>query len=327
VSRIVIVIGALAVVAGGVLVLALSLGEYRVPPGDVIAVLFGGGDRGAAFVIEKLRLPRAVDGLLAGAALGVSGAVFQSLTRNPLGSPDVIGLTAGSSAAAVAQILVFGGGAAAIAGGAVVGGTVTAALVYLLAFRGHGMQTYRLVLIGIGAGAMLQAITNYLLTRARLDDARGAQVWLTGSLNGRGWPDVRPLALGALVLLPLIAVLGRELRMLELGDEVARSLGVAVERARALLIAAGVGLAALATAAVGPILFVALAAPQLARRLTHESGPGVWAAGAMGAVLLAGSDVLGQHVFATELPTGIITGTLGGLYLLWLLAREWRATA
>ena len=161
---------------------------------------------------------------------------------------------------------------------------------------------------------MLQAVTDFLLTRARLDEARGAQVWLTGSLNGRGWPDVRPLALGALLLVPLIAALGRELRMLELGDEVARSLGVAVERARALLIAAGVGLTALATAAVGPIVFVALAAPQLARRLTARAGPAVWspARHGRGAARRQRSARV-SACSATELPIGIITGTLGGL--------------
>jgi iron complex transport system permease protein len=317
---------ALAVVAFALVVLSVGTGEFAIPVDQVIATLLGGGDPSTRFVIETLRLPRALTGLLVGAALGASGAIFQSLTRNPLGSPDIVGFVQGAAAAAVLEILVLGGGAFAIAAGSVAGGFATAGLVYLLAFRGAGAQGYRLVLIGIGVSAILIALTDFLLSRAALADAQTAQVWLTGSLNGRGWEHVRPIAAALAVLLPLAALLARPLRMLELGDDAAAALGVRVERSRLALMFVAVGLCAVATASTGPIVFVALAAPQIARRLTRATGPGVGCAALAGSVLLLASDALSQRVFGdVQLPVGIVTGVAGGVYLVWLLTREWRA--
>lgn len=317
----------LAVLAFVLLVLAVGTGEYSIPPDQVISTLLGGGDQGTRFVIETLRLPRAITGLLVGAALGAAGAIFQSITRNPLGSPDIIGFTSGASAGAVFQILVLGGGAFATAAGSVAGGLVTAAAVYLLAFRGgQGVQGYRLVLIGIGLSAMLVAVTDYLMTRARLEEATTATVWITGSLNGRGWEHVRPMLLALVLLLPLVALLGRQLRMMEMGDDAAKALGVAVERSRLALLLVGVGLTAVATASAGPVVFVALAAPQIARRLTRATGPGVGAAALMGSVLLLASDLAAQRLFpGSQLPVGVLTGVVGGVYLIWLLYHEWRS--
>jgi iron complex transport system permease protein len=306
------------------LVLSVGTGEFSIPPKEVVETLLGGGDRSTRFVIETLRLPRALTGILVGAALGASGAIFQSITRNPLGSPDVVGFVQGASAGAVLEIVVLGGGTFAIAAGAVVGGLGTAILVYVLAYRG-GVQGYRLVLIGIGIAAMLVAVTDYLLTRSTLEEAQAANVWLTGSLNGRGWEHVRPVGATLALLLPAIALLARQLRMLELGDDVARALGVSIERSRLALILVAVLLAAVATASAGPVVFVALAAPQIARRLTRASGPGVGCAALMGAALLLAADFASERVFGpTQLPVGVMTGVGGGLYLIWLLRREWR---
>jgi iron complex transport system permease protein len=318
------VCGVLVVVVLVLLVLAIGTGEYPISPGEVVQALFGAGDSGTSFVVQTLRLPRALTALLVGGTLGAAGAIFQSITRNPLGSPDIIGFEAGASAAAVAAILLFSAGTGTIALCAVAGGLLTALAVYLLAYRG-GVQGYRLVLVGIGMSAMLYALTDYLLTRARLDEAITAYVWLTGSLNGRGWEHVRPLAVALLVLLPLVALLARPLRMMELGDDAAKALGVRVEGSRLALVLVGVGLTAVAVASAGPIAFVALASPQIARRLTHATGPGIPAAMLTGAALLLGSDLLAQRVFpSTELPVGVVTGVLGGLYLMWLLFHEWR---
>jgi iron complex transport system permease protein len=309
------------------LILAIGTGDYPIAPTDVVSTLLGGGDQGTRFVVETLRLPRGLTGALVGAALGASGAIFQSITRNPLGSPDIIGFAQGASVGALLEILVFGGGTFAIAAGSVVGAMTTAALVYLLAFK-HGVQGYRLVLVGIAVSFMLIAITSYLLSRATFEQALTAQVWLTGSLNGRGWEHVRPVAAALLVLLPLTALLARPLRMLELGDEAAAALGVAVERSRAALIFVAVVLVAVAVASAGPVVFVALAAPQIARRLTRATGPGVGCAALTGAVLLVGADYAGQRLFGdTQLPVGVLTGLLGGLYLIWLLTNEWRKGA
>jgi iron complex transport system permease protein len=316
----------LALVAVGLvlLVLAVGTGEYPIAPGEVVATLLGGGDRGTAFVIETLRLPRALTAVLVGVALGAAGAIFQSLTRNPLGSPDIIGFTAGASAAAVLEIILFAGSGVAVALGATVGGLLTALAVYLLALR-DGVQGYRLILVGIGVSALLYALTDYLTTRARLEDAVAAAVWITGSLNARGWEHVGPLAVALVVLAPLVALLARSLRTLELGDDTAAALGVDVERSRLALIVVGVGLTSVAVASAGPIAFVALTAPQIARRLTRATGPGVVAAALTGAVLLLASDLLAQRLFpAHALPVGVVTGVLGGLYLMWLLHHEWR---
>jgi iron complex transport system permease protein len=305
------------------LVASVGTGEFSIPPAEVVSTLLGGGDQSTRFVIETLRLPRAVTGALVGGALGAAGAIFQSVTRNPLGSPDIVGFVQGASAGAVLEIVVLGGGTFAIAAGAVVGGVATAILVYALAFQG-GVQGYRLVLIGIGLSAMLVAVTDYLLTRSTLEQTQAAQVWLTGTLNGRGWEHVRPIAATLALLVPLSVLLARPLRMLELGDDSARALGVAVERSRLALIFLAVGLTAVATASTGPIVFVSLAAPQIARRLTRASGPGVGCAALMGGVLLLAADYASQRLFGDlQLPVGVVTGVCGGLYLIWLLHREW----
>ncbi|WP_262403664.1 FecCD family ABC transporter permease [Actinomadura sp. CNU-125] len=193
-------------------------------------------------------------GLLVGLALGLSGAIFQSMSRNPLGSPDLIGFTTGSATGALLQILVFGGGAVAVTASSAGGAVLTALAVYLVAYRrGGGVAGIRLVLIGVAAAAMLQALNSYLITRAELVEAYEAAFWLTGSLNGRDWDQAVPLAIALAVLVPAALLLSRSLGMGELGDDAAQALGVRVQRTRLLLVVAGVGLVAAATAAAGPV--------------------------------------------------------------------------
>ena len=307
--------------------LSLTSGDFPVPVADVVRSLTGHGDTGTDFIVLTLRLPRVLTALLVGSALGVSGAIFQNLTRNPLGSPDFIGLTTGATTGALFVILVLDGSAEAIAIGALIGCALTSTAIYLLAYQG-GTQGFRLILIGIGIAAMLDSFNSFLITRARLDDAIGAQRWLIGSLNGRGWEDVQPVALALLVLLPIALLHGRRLTLLSLGDEAASALGVPVERTRLTLFAVSVGLAGVATAAAGPIGFVALAAPQLARRLTGTAGSGLLGAAVMGAFLLTASDWVAQRVLSdSQLPVGVTTGAVGGVYLCWLLVHEWRRKA
>lgn len=323
--RVVVVGLVLAVACAALVVVAVGTGDYPIAPLAVVDALLGRGDAATAFVVETLRLPRALTALLVGAALGAAGAIFQSISRNALGSPDIIGFTAGSSAAAVFAIAVVGGGTAVIAAGSIVGGLLTALLVYMLAWRRGGVQGYRLVLIGIGASATLQALVSYLLTRARIEDVQVASVWLAGSLNGRGWEHVWPTLAGVALVLPVAVALQRPLRIVEMGDDAARALGVGIERVRVGALLAGTLLTAVATAAAGPVTFVALAAPQIGRRLTGATGPGVMTAALTGSVLLLASDVLAQRLLpSTPLPVGVMTGAIGGLYLVWLLAREAR---
>ncbi|MEU4499592.1 iron chelate uptake ABC transporter family permease subunit [Streptomyces sp. NPDC023998] len=306
-------------------VLLIGSGDFPIPPGEVIATLLGNGTPAQEFIVQDLRLPRALVGLLVGASLALSGAIFQSISRNPLGSPDVIGFGQGASVGALSVIVLFHGGALAVAGGAVVGGLATGIAVYALAWK-RGVHGYRLVLVGIGIAAMLTAAIHYLLTKASLVDAAEATLWMTGSLDGRDWAQVWPL-LGVLgVLVPLVICYGRPLRMLEMGDDAAYALGAPVERTRVVLMASGVLLVAVATSAAGPISFVALSAPQLARRLTRSPGPNLAAATVMGATLLLVADWVATSAFGErELPVGVVTGVLGGCYLLWLLVTERKA--
>ncbi|UQA98050.1 iron chelate uptake ABC transporter family permease subunit [Streptomyces halobius] len=318
----------------GLLLLALALaagialigsGDYPMTPGEVLAALTGGGNPGQEFIVHDLRLPRVLVGLLVGAAFGISGAVFQTVSRNPLGSPDVLGFAQGSSVGALVVIVYLHGEPFAVAAGAVVGGVATGVAIFLLAWK-RGIQGYRFVLVGIGANAMLYALVLYLLTKANIVEATRATTWMTGTLNGRDWDQVGPLTAVCAVLIPLLLLYGRPLRMLEMGDDAAFALGVRVDRLRVIVLLAAVLLVASGTAAAGPISFVALTAPQLARRLTRSPGPNLLPSALMGAVLLVAADFASQRLFgADQLPVGVLTGVLGGGYLLWLLAVERKA--
>ncbi|XVU29376.1 FecCD family ABC transporter permease [Actinoplanes sp. CA-054009] len=319
-----VISGVLALTALAIGLVNLASGDFPVPVGDVFKTLIGQGDAGTEFIVLTLRLPRVLVALLAGAALGASGAIFQSLTRNALGSPDFVGLTVGAASGALLAILVFHVRGVPVAVASVVGCLATSVVIYLLAFK-RGVQPFRLVLMGIGVSALLEAFNSYLVLRARLTDALEAQHWQIGSVGGRSMLDVAMVGLPLLVILPLVVHLGRDMSMLRLGDETAALQGVPVERSRIALALAGVLLTAAAVAAAGPIGFVALAAPHLAGRLTRGAGPGVLPAAAMGAVLMAAGDWLAQRVLPEQdLPVGVVTAALGGAYLTWLLVHEWR---
>ncbi|MFG2887415.1 FecCD family ABC transporter permease [Streptomyces sp. NPDC048297] len=306
-------------------VVLIGTGDFPIPAGDVVKALLGDGSAGQEFVVRELRLPRVLVGLLVGGSLGLGGALFQAVTRNPLGSPDVLGLGQGATAGALVMIVLFSGSATQVTAGALVGGLVTGFAIYLLAWK-RGVHGYRLVLVGIGVSAILTAVNGYLLTVSDIVDAARAVVWMTGSLDGRDWDQVGPLLGVCAVLVPLALVNARGLRTMGMGDDVSNALGVRVERVRALLMVTAVLLTATATAAAGPVGFVALTAPQLARRLTRSPGPNLLPSLCMGAALLVSADWASQRAFgAGRLPVGVVTGVLGGGYLLWLLVTERRA--
>lgn len=321
--RVVAVAGLLLLALLAVGALVLSTGTIAVPLPDVAAALVGRGDATDVLVVRDLRLPRFVTGALVGACLGMSGAVFQSITRNPLGSPDVIGFTTGAATGAIVQIILVGGGALATGAWAVGGGVACAALVYALSHRRGSTGGYRLVLVGIGIGAILQAVNSLLITRADVDTAISAQLWLSGSLNVRTWDYVAPVLAGVLVLAPATLWFQRRLSLMEMGDDASRQLGIRAERVRLATVALAVALAAVAVAAAGPIAFVALAAAPLVKRLTRHPAPAIGSAALMGALLLAGADALTQLApWNYAMPVGIMTGLLGGVYLAWLLGRS-----
>lgn len=317
-------------------VVALGTGDYPLSPAQVLTAVL---DPGAGFertIVLGWRLPRVLAALAFGAALGASGAVFQSLTRNPLGSPDVIGFSTGAYTGALLSLTVLGGGAGAAfsattgsatgstgggvstTAGALVGGMLTAAAVYALARVRGTVQGYRLVVVGIAATAVLHSANTYLLLRAQTEVAMAGAVWGAGSLSLVGWQDLR-WALAALALLaPLLALLAAALRQLELGDDTASAHGVPVERARLALVVVGVALVSVVTAASGPIAFVALAAPQVARLAMRGPGLPLLGSALVGALLLLSADQAAQR-FASGVPVGVVTVVGGGVYLLALL--------
>lgn len=315
-----VMVAVTAVILCALGIVALTHGEYPIGPGEAVRALGGAhSDRLAVYFVQQMRVPRVLAAILVGAMLGVSGAIFQSLTANPLGSPDITGFTVGAATGAVLQIIVFGGGPVAIACGAVLGGLGTGAIVFLLS-GGRVLDTTTFVLVGLGVSFVLQAVNSLLLVRASLDRAQNAALWMAGSLNGVSWPTVALLALVAGAMVPVLLVYGAGMTVLELGEGLGGGLGVEVVRTKTVLVATAITLLAVAVAACGPISFVALAAPQLARRLADSPGTSLLAAAAMGAVVTLAADITAQRMFApVELPVGVVTGVLGGGYLLWLL--------
>jgi iron complex transport system permease protein len=319
-TRAVLVTGALAASAAALFVLTMMVGSYGLTAVEVVgSVLRLRDDPGVDFIVLDLRLPTATAALAVGLALGASGTVFQQLLRNPLASPDFVGVTSGAGLAAVSGIVLLQVGGLAVSGLAVGGALLAAMLMYVLAWR-DGVSGYRFILVGIGVTIFLDGLVGYVLSRAQLFEARQAMHWLTGSVGQAGVEEL-PLLLGALVvLLPVAVLLQRQLRALELGDDAARALGSRPELGRAALLAVAVVLVALAVAVAGPIVFVALVAGPVADRLLGPATGSILAAALTGASLLLVADLVAVHVLPTPLPTGVVTGAVGAPYLLWLLA-------
>ncbi|MFJ4767690.1 FecCD family ABC transporter permease [Streptomyces uncialis] len=305
----------------GLGLLGLCYGASWSSPSEVLAAL-AGTER--SVVILEWRLPRVLAGLVFGAALGVAGAIFQNLTRNPMGSPDVIGLDAGAYTGALVAITVLSGASAQLAVGSVLGGLVVAALIYVLSFD-RGFSGLRLVVIGIAVNAMVTAVNSWIVLRAELEVAIAAVGWSAGSLNGVGWPDLWiPFSVIA-VLLILMAARAHAMHQASLGDAIAVTTGVGLDRLRLLMVLVGVGCTATVTAVAGPIAFIALAAPQIGRRLAGAAGVPLLPAALTGAVLLQGADLLAQMLLApVALPVGVVSTAIGGCYLIWLLTKEVR---
>ncbi|WP_124279313.1 iron chelate uptake ABC transporter family permease subunit [Streptomyces sp. ADI93-02] len=306
--------------------LSIGIGDFPIGLSRVIATILGRGEQVDEFVIMDLRMPRALAGLLVGIALGVSGAITQSVARNPLASPDILGITGGASATAVFLVTVSGGAATAVvstvglSAAALVGGLGTGLLVYFLAWR-RGVDGFRLILIGISVTAVMEAITTWLLTKADIRDVARAQVWLVGSLDNRSWDEVRVVFWCTLVLMVVVAAVAFQFKPLHLGDEVAAGLGVRFSGVRAVLLLCAVLLAAAAVSAAGPVPFVALVAPQVAMRLVRYPTPPLVASGLVGALLLIGADLTARSALPVTLPVGVVTAAIGGPFLVYLLVR------
>lgn len=319
-----LVTAALATAIVVAFVLSLMIGRTFYGLDDVFRVILGETVPGASFTIGELRLPRAVLAVLAGFSFGIAGVTFQTLLRNPLASPDIIGITSGASAAAVFGIVVLSLSETLISLIAVVGALLTALAIYLLSDKG-GFAGTRLILIGIGVAAMLDSAVTYLLSEAAVWDLQSAMRWLTGSLNGASWSTVLPLAVAWAVLVPLLLSQGRGLGVLRIGDDSAAGLGVAVRGTRLTAIVVAVALLAFATAATGPIAFVAFMAGPIASRLVGSGASLLVPSGLVGALLVLVADAIGQFAFDARYPVGVITGVLGAPYLIYLLIRTNRS--
>lgn len=321
-----VVVTAIAAVLAFVFFCAsIRLGDLPMSFLDVLRALVGTGDEVNRFIIGDLRLPRALMGVIVGAALGMSGAIVQSISHNPLASPDILGISSGAGVAAV-FLFTAGGTAAGLSrygmpAAALAGGLVTGAIVYALAARG-GMDGIRLVLIGVAVNALMHAIITWLLVRADVRDVGAAKTWLVGSLDARTWDQI--IGVGTIAGIAAIIALGAsfQLRAVQLGDDVARGLGVGIGQTRAVLLIAAVVLAAVSVAGAGPIAFVAFVCPQVALRLTGLSSPPLLPSAVVGAAMLSGADLLTRTLLPDYLPVGIVTSAVGGPFLVYLLVRQ-----
>lgn len=319
--RVLILNVALVVLIAALAFWGMLQGDYNIASDKVIPALLGEGKQ-ITVAFAQQRAARIVAALLVGAALGLSGAIFQVISGNALGSPDIIGFTNGAATGALLQIIVFNSGPVEVALGAVVGGLATSVLVWLLTRR-TGLHGFRLVLVGIGVGSTLAAFNSLLVVRASLTQAQTAASWLAGSLNDITWERTYALLGLLLVVTPLLLMLVRPLGAIRFGDQVASGLGVSVNAYRVAALFIGVLLVSLATATTGPIAFVALAAPHIAKTLARSGGVGFTSAALMGALMVLGSDLIGRFAIPGRIiQVGVVTGAIGGLYLIYLIYLE-----
>lgn len=314
-------IAVLTVLAVASFAVTLMVGKTFYPPSDVLRVVLGENVPGASFTVGRLRLPRAVLAVVAGICFGLGGITFQTMLRNPLASPDIIGISSGASAAAAFAIISLSLGGSQVSVFAIAVGLGVAILIYVLSFR-DGVAGTRLILIGIGIAAMLDSVTAYLLSTAAAWDLQETMRWLAGSLNGANWGSTVPVLLALVVLGPVLLSQSRNLSTIQLGDDAAQALGVRVERTRILTIIAAVGLIAFATAAAGPIAFVAFLSGPIAARIVGPGTSLLIPSALVGALLVLVADFCGQYAFGTRYPVGVVTGALGAPYLVYLIIRS-----
>ncbi|MGW2088390.1 FecCD family ABC transporter permease [Streptomyces sp. NPDC001880] len=310
----------LVVLLAAVCVAYLCVGESFVAPGEVVKVILGQPSPDE-LVVGTLRLPRMTVGLLVGTAFGIAGALIQTVARNPLASPDIIGISQGASALTVGAMTLGITSYTVLPYLSVIGGVAAAALVYVFAWRG-GLHATRFVLIGIGFAIALRSVTTLFLTKGDYLVAQQAHIWMTGSLNGRGWTEAAPVGWTLLILLPAVLWAARAQRTVTMDDDTATALGVRLGRVRLGLVTLGVILASVATGAAGPVDFVALLAPQIARRMTRTAQIPLLCSALLGAVIVVFADLLARRLFSPiELPVGVLTAAVGAPYLIWLIIR------
>jgi iron complex transport system permease protein len=315
-----LVVGVLLAITAALVLTALSLGDYPLSPAQIWNVVWGGGERAEAYVLFQVRAPRVAMAAVVGACLGLGGAILQALLRNPLASPDLLGISGGSSVAAVFVLLILGITGPVLAGAAFLGGIAVAALL-LLAGRRSGEGGFRLVLAGIGISFLATAVTGYLMVRAKVELAASALVWTTGSLSSTAWWQVLVVTVVAVLVLPGVIASARWLPITQLGASTAAGLGVRPVTVRVVAVVTAVLLTAVTCAFAGPISFIALCAPAIARPLLGHGAIGIGSSALVGSTLLIAADLVAQFAFpGLSLPVGVVTGAIGAVFLLWILA-------
>ncbi|RIE01670.1 iron ABC transporter permease [Cohnella faecalis] len=307
------------------MLLSTSLGDMRIHPLDVMRTLFGGGTDEHRLVIQKLRLPRIIAAFLVGAALAVAGAILQGIIRNPLASPDIIGITSGASLAAVTFISYLAGTVSIVwlPVAAMAGAAVTSIVIYMLAWR-KGVTAIRLVLIGIGINFLLGSITKVILVKNPIQTSSQAYIWLTGTVYGTDWSIVWMIVPWVAVFIPLAFVFARNVNVLQLGDDIAAGAGSAVQRQRFALLMISVALAGAAVSVGGAISFIGLIAPHMTRKLIGPSFGGVLPVSALiGGLIVVLSDTVARTAFLPyDIPVGVFTAGVGAPFFIYLLYRN-----
>ncbi|MFS0863628.1 FecCD family ABC transporter permease [Fredinandcohnia sp. 179-A 10B2 NHS] len=314
----------------GLFLISTGMGDMKIGPLSVIKSLFGYGTKMEQLVVTQFRLPRILIAFLVGMALAAAGSILQGIIRNPLASPDIIGLTGGASVAVVAFLTIFSNSSNALTVSikwlpvaAFIGATVVAIVVYVLSWK-NGVSPIRLVLIGIGVSALAQALTTTFMVMGPIYQASQANIWITGSVNGSTWGNVQILSPVVIVLLLLAFILARNLNVQELGEELATGVGSAVQRQRFLLLLASTALTGSAVAFAGGIGFVGLMAPHMARRLVGSAfGALLPTAALIGGLLVMVADLIGRTLFSPiEVPAGVFTAAIGAPYFIYLLYKS-----
>jgi iron complex transport system permease protein len=301
---------------------SLLIGSFAMNLNQIVSAAQGELGSISQMILLDYRLPRTLAAMLVGACLGMAGAIFQTLLKNPLASPDIMGFTAGAGVGALSCVVLFSGSYLVL--GAIAGGLITATLVLFLSWR-SGLNTYRLVLVGIGFNFLLVAILDLILSRIDINQAMEMNKWLAGTLNATHWQHVKQLVIGLLLLLPLVFFLQFKLNLLAFDDDLATALGIEVNKVRLAIIIVGVLLTALAVTVAGPLPFIAFVSGPIARRLLKNSGAVLFTAGLVGALVTLLADTCARYLgLWVNMPTGVFTALIGAPYLLWLLASQIR---
>lgn len=313
------------------LTISISLGKTYINPFYVIKILFGEGNAYEQLVVTQFRLPRILIAILVGSSLAVAGAILQAMTRNPLASPDILGMTGGAATAVVLFLTLFSDqdhhlivSIQWLPLSAFVGASVTAFLLYILTNHGRNLSPIRLVLIGIGLSAFMKAATTFLMITSPIYRASQANIWITGTVYGSDWQDVIILFPITSILMFISFVIIRNINIQELGEPIAKSMGNRVHTYRLLFLVICTGFIGSSVAFGGTIGFVGLMAPHISRRLVGSSfGYLLPSSAIMGAFFVLFADLIGRTLFLPiEVPAGVFTATIGAPYFIYLLLKQ-----